>query len=192
MDVNDGDEGDDASLTMCNKSDNRNRNDGEDVCASTATTPAHRCCDDTASREIVTRQEAEAVQRDAARQPAVANKEEVSRMDVCGDCAMKGDARQRHATTGNATTSLHTRGKWEERSQQTRGNGASIGQGCVFRGGGKVERMRGGGINETTSRKMRDFCGGGKRERNMVADNIIGALGMENKTIEGRIDKGAV
>ena len=29
-------------------------------------------------------------------------------------------------------------------------------------------------------------------KRNMVADDIIGALGMENKTIEGRIDKGAV
>ena len=103
--------------------------------------------DDTASCEIVTRQEAVAVRRDAARQPAVANKEEVSRMDVCGGCATKGDARQRHATTGNATTSLHTRGKWEERSQQTRGDGALIGQGCVFRGGGRVERMRGGGIN---------------------------------------------
>ena len=132
------------------------------------------------------------MRRDAARQPAVANKEEVSRMDVCGGCAMKGDTRRRHSTTGNATTSLHTRGKWEERSQQTRGDGALIGQGCVFRGGGRVERMRGGGINKTTSQKMRDFCGGGIRERNMVANDIIGALGTENKTIEGRIDKGAV
>jgi hypothetical protein len=26
----------------------------------------------------------------------------------------------------------------------------------------------------------------------MVADDIIGALGMENETIEGRIDEGAV
>jgi hypothetical protein len=69
---------------------------------------------------------------------------------------------------------------------------ALIGQGCVFRGGGRVERIRGGGINATTNRKRRDFCGGGKRERNMVADDIIGALGMENETIEGRIDKGAV
>ena len=62
----------------------------------------------------------------------------------------------------------------------------------AFRGGGRVERIRGGGINATTNRKRRDFCGGGKRERNMVADDIIGALGMENETIEGRIDKGAV
>ncbi len=37
----DDDEGDDASLTTCNKGDNRNRNDGKDACASTATTPAH-------------------------------------------------------------------------------------------------------------------------------------------------------
>ncbi len=33
----------------------------------------------------------------------------------------------RHATTGNATTSRRTRGKWEERRQWTRGDGASIG-----------------------------------------------------------------
>jgi hypothetical protein len=52
--------------------------------------------------------------------------------------------------------------------------------------------MRGGGINATTSRQRIDFCGGGKRERYMVADDIIGALGMKNETIEGRIDKGAV
>ena len=29
-------------------------------------------------------------------------------------------------------------------------------------------------------------------ERNMVSDEIIGALGMENETIEGAIDEGAV
>jgi hypothetical protein len=29
-------------------------------------------------------------------------------------------------------------------------------------------------------------------ERNMVADGIIGALGMENETIEGTIDEGGV
>ncbi len=68
--------------------------------------------------------------------------------------------------------------------------------------------MRGGGINATTSQQRRDDCGGGKSneeweslmalreadgvERNMVADDIIGALGMENETIEGRIGKGAV
>ena len=33
---------DDASLTMCNEGDNRNCNDGKDVCTSTATTPVHR------------------------------------------------------------------------------------------------------------------------------------------------------
>ena len=31
-----------------------------------------------------------------------------------------------------------------------------------------------------------------ERKRNMVADDIIGALGMENETIEGAIDKVAV
>ena len=113
-------------------------------------------------------------------------------MDACGGCATKGDTRRRHATAGDATTSLRTRGKWEEMCQQTRGDGASIGQGCAFRGGGRVKRMRGGGINATTCRQRRDFCGGGKMERNMVADDIIGALGMENETIESRIDEGAV
>jgi hypothetical protein len=44
--------------------------------------------------------------------------------------------------------------------------------------------MRGGGINATTSWQRIDFCGGSKRERNMVVDDIIGALGMENKTID--------
>jgi hypothetical protein len=131
-------------------------------------------------------------------------------MDAYGGCVTKGDARRRHATTGDATTSWSTRGKREERRQRTRGNEASIGQGCAFRGrgGGRVERMRGGGINATTSRQRRDDRSGGKRddeweslkalreadgaERNMVTDDIIGALGMENETIEGRIDEGAV
>ena len=30
-------------------------------------------------------------------------------MDACGGCATKGDARRRHATTGDATTSRQTR-----------------------------------------------------------------------------------
>ena len=42
MDINDNDgKGDDASLTMCDEGDNRNRGDSEDSCVSTATTPAH-------------------------------------------------------------------------------------------------------------------------------------------------------
>ena len=36
------DKGDDASLTMCNEGDNRNRDVGKDACASMATTPAHQ------------------------------------------------------------------------------------------------------------------------------------------------------
>jgi hypothetical protein len=68
----------------------------------------------------------------------------------------KDDARRRHATTGNATTSRRMRGKHEERRQRTRANGASIGRGCALRGGGSVERMRGRGINVTTSRQTRD------------------------------------
>ncbi len=43
-------------------------------------------------------------------------------LDACGGCATKGDARQRHATTGNATTSQRTRCKQEERRQRTRGS----------------------------------------------------------------------
>ena len=85
-------------------------------------------------------------------------------MDACSGCATKGDARRRHATTGKVTTNQQTRGKREERRQQTRGNGALIGQGCTFRGGGRVERMRGGGINTTTSRRTRDYRGGGKSD----------------------------
>jgi hypothetical protein len=96
--------------------------------------------------------EAEAVQRDVTQHPAGVNKEEGSRMDACGGCPTKCDARRRHVTTGNAITSRQTRGKREERHQWTRGNGASIGRGCAFRGGGRVKRMRGGGINVTTSR----------------------------------------
>ena len=87
--------------------------------ATTAKTPAHQQQlrlrigdgDDTASREAAARQEAEAVRRDVTQQTAGVNKEEGSRMDVCGGCATKGDARRRHATIGNATTSRQTRGK---------------------------------------------------------------------------------
>ena len=103
------------------------------------------------------------MQRDATRQPAGANKEEGwLRMDACGGCATKGDARRRHVTIGDATTSRRTRDKREERRQRTRGNGASIGRGCVLRNGGRVKRMRGGGINATTSHQMRDYRGSGK------------------------------
>ena len=102
------------------------------------------------------------MQRDATRQLAGVNKEEGSRMDACGGCVTKGDARWRQATTGNATTSQRTRGKWEERRQRSRGNGTLISRGCAFRGGGRVERMRGGGINATTSHQTRDCRGGGK------------------------------
>ena len=91
-------------------------------------------------------------------------------MDACGGCATKGDVRWRHATTGNATTSRRTRGKWEERRQRTRGDGASISRGCALRGGGRVKRMRGGGINVTTSHQTRDYHGGGKSDGNGNGD----------------------
>jgi hypothetical protein len=49
MDVDDNDvgdednnEGDDASSTMCDEVDNRNRDDGEDACTLMATASAHR------------------------------------------------------------------------------------------------------------------------------------------------------
>ncbi len=38
----DDDAGDDASSTTSNDGDNRNRDNGKDSCALTATTPAHR------------------------------------------------------------------------------------------------------------------------------------------------------
>ena len=63
-----------------------------------------------------------------------------------GGCATKGDARWRHATTGNATTSRQTRCKREERCQWTRSDRALIGQGCALRGGGRVKKVRDGGI----------------------------------------------
>ena len=40
--IDDDDECDNAILTMCDKGDNCNCDDGEDACALTATTPAHR------------------------------------------------------------------------------------------------------------------------------------------------------
>jgi hypothetical protein len=120
----------------------------------------------TASPESAAHREAEAVRRDAMQQPAGTNIEEGLRMDACSGCATKGDVRRRHATTGNVTTSWHTRGKREERHQRTRGDGASIGQGYALRGVGSVVRMRGGGINATTSRQTRDYRGGGKSDGN--------------------------
>ena len=72
------------------------------------------------------------------------------RLGACGGCATKGDARRRPATTGDATTSRQMRCKWEERRQQTRGDRALIGRGCALRGGDRVERMRGGGIDLPT------------------------------------------
>ena len=139
-----------------------------------------------------TTREAEAVQRDATRQPAgeskeeglrIANKEVGSRMDACGGgcAATKGDARRRHATAGDATTSWHTRGKWEERRKRTRGDRASIGQGCTFRGGDRVKRMRGGGINATTSWQRRDFCGGGKGKGTWSPMTLLGHWGWRTR-----------
>ena len=57
-------------------------------------------------------------------------------------------------------------GKHEVRCQRTRGDGALIGRGWAFRGGGRVERMWGGGINATTSHWTRDYRGGGKSDGN--------------------------
>jgi hypothetical protein len=118
---NDDDEGNDASSTGCDEGDNRNRDDGEDACAlATATTqPVVR------RQRVERRRWCKEMQRD---------NQEGSRMDACGSCATKGDARRRHATTGNATTSRRTRDKRKERCQWTRGDGALIGRGCAFKG----------------------------------------------------------
>jgi hypothetical protein len=92
-------------------------------------------------------------------------------MDACGGCTTKVDVRRRHATTGDATTSRQKRGKREERCQRTRGDGASIGRGCTLRGRGRVEKMRGRGINATTSHRTRDYRGGGKSDGNGDGDD---------------------
>ena len=87
---NNEDKGNDDSSTGCDKGDNCNCNNGKDACASaTATTQP-------AMRQAAARREAEAVQRDATRQPAGTNKEEGSRIDACGGCVTKGDTRRRH------------------------------------------------------------------------------------------------
>ena len=69
--------------------------------------------------------------------------------------------------------------------------------------------MRGGGINTATSWQKRDDRIGGKSDEEWeslkalrkadgaettttTVNDIIGALGMENETIEGTINKGAV
>ncbi len=64
----------------------------------------------------------------------------------------------------NATTSRRTRDYRGGSKSGGNGNGASIGQGCAFRGRGRVEGMRGGGINATTSRRTRDYRGSGKSD----------------------------
>ena len=129
---------------------------------------------DTASREAAARQEVEVVGRDAMRQPAGANKEEGSRIDACSGCVTKG-GREAEALV-DATTSRQMRGEREERCQRTRGNGASIGRGCTLRGGGRVERMRGAGINVTTSRRTRDYRGGSKSNGDGDGDRECRAL----------------
>ena len=52
------------------------------------------------------------------------------RLDACGGCVMKGDARRRHAATDDTTTIQQTRCKWEERRQRTRGRERE--RGCVM------------------------------------------------------------
>jgi hypothetical protein len=80
-------------------------------------------------------------------------------MDPWHGCSTKGGTRRRCTITDDATTSRQTRGKRDERCQRTRGDRALMG---VLRSRGRVERMRGGGIDATTSRQTRDFCSGGK------------------------------
>ena len=211
MDINNDDddkECSNASSMVCDKGGNHNRDEGKDL----RINGNYACTLATATTQPVMRRRSVNRQRRCKEMQRDNQLAQTERRGQGWTCAtpvqQKGDTRRRHAKTGNATTSWHTRGKWEERHQQTTGNGASIDQGCAFRGGGRVERMRGGGINVTTSRQRRDDHGGGKSDkewesfkglreadragRNMVADDIIGALGMENKMIEVTIDKGAV
>jgi len=94
-------------------------------------------------------------------QPAGANEEGGSRMDARGGRATKGDARRRRRYKRQRDKQPANRGKQEEMSQRTRGGGALISRGC---GGGRVERTRGGGVDTTTSRQMRDNHGDGEGE----------------------------
>jgi len=66
-------------------------------------------------------------------------------MDARGGCATKGDARRRRRNKRRRDNKPANIGQWEEMRQRTRGGGALISRGC---GGGRVERMIGGG--ETT------------------------------------------
>ena len=73
-------------------------------------------------------------------------------MDARGGCATKGDARRRRRDKRRRDNQPANIGQREEMRQRTRGGGALISRGC---GGGRVERMIGGGVNMTTSRQTR-------------------------------------
>ena len=114
-----------------------------------------------ATCEPVAPREAEAVCHDATQQPAGANEDGGSRMDVRGGCSMKGNARHTWCDKRQHNHQPANRGKREERCKQTRGGRALIGRGC---GGGRVERTRGEGVDTTTSRQTRDNHGNGEGE----------------------------
>ena len=125
-----------------------------------------------ASHEAASHREAEAVQKmqcdnQPARLKRGVNYLLFRRLRAARQKVMQGRG---GTTRGNATTSQQTRGKREEMHQQTKGDGALIGQGCVLRGGGRVKRMRGGDINTTTSQQTRDDRGGGKSDGNGNGD----------------------
>ena len=97
--------------------------------ATTAKMPAHRRQlrlrigddDDTASREAAAHQEAEAVRRDATRQPAGTNKEEGSRIDVFGGCVTKGGARRRHYSMQKPAGKREANGRRSASGQEAMG-----------------------------------------------------------------------
>ena len=76
-------------------------------------------------------------------------------------------AAQQKVKRGGGTRQQATRqlaGKREaNRKRGARGQEATEPR-LALRSGGRVERMRGGGIDATTIRQTRDFCGGGKSD----------------------------
>ena len=60
------------------------------------------------------------------------------------------------------SNSLYVKCGWKKQFEVAHTLNNEIGQGCTLRGGGRVERMRGGGINATTSRRTKDYRGSSK------------------------------
>ena len=150
---------------------NRNCDDGKDACALTATTSAHR--QRATTQPVMRRQRVERRRWRIVRQRRLKDKrrqrhDKWSVVSCNNQMAKKRSRQSRKAESlagqqqGRRNNQLENR----EVSADKRQTGAEasadkrrwglIGRGWAFRGGGRVERIRGGGINATTSRQTRD------------------------------------